>query len=103
MKFSYCEIFLFYIICYHSDDLNLSEHLRGLAPFAHEQSLLSISSILFKMEVHVDVVAFESNVKLKTMGHTKATCIVISNSNRGKYWELNSLKVVLCLSDTSSM
>ncbi len=27
----------------------------------------------------------------KTMGHTKPTCIVISNSNRGKYWELNPL------------
>ncbi len=29
--------------------------------------------------------------KLKTMGHTKPTCTVISNSNRGKYWELNPL------------
>ncbi len=26
------------------------------------------------------------------MGHTKPTCILISNSNHGKYWELNPLK-----------
>ena len=49
--------------------------LRGLAPFAHEHSLLSIISI----------------IKLNIMGHIKPTCMVTSNSSHGKYWELNPL------------